>query len=125
MYTMLVLIKRGIKLLTTMKRYPCNEFISNQRLDIIHTGEINLIILLTYIYFFSRYVSVIIFLSLFKMVGGEDMDPIDFKVDNPWASTSIFDFMFFCCPECDCKSHNKQEFVDHTFNYHSWVSWNL
>ena len=109
-----------------MRRYRCEEFNSKQRLDIIHTGEINLIFLLNYLYFFSRYVSVIIFLSSFKMVGGENMDPLDFKQDyNPWAATSIFDFMFFCCPECDCKSHNKQEFVDHTFNYHSWVSFNL
>ena len=54
------------------------------------------------------------------------MDFIDIKQDyNPWAATSIFDFMFFCCPECDCKSQNKQDFVNHTVNYHSWVSWNL
>ena len=54
------------------------------------------------------------------------MDSVDFKVDyNPWEATSIYEFRYFCCPECDCKSHNKQEFVDHTFNYHSWVSWNL
>ena len=54
------------------------------------------------------------------------MDFIDIKQDyNPWAATSIFDFMFFCCPECDCKSPNKQDFVNHTVNYHSWVSWNL
>ena len=54
------------------------------------------------------------------------MDFIDIKQDyNPWAATSIFDFMFFCCPECDCKSPNKQDFVNHTLNYHSWVSLNL
>jgi len=50
------------------------------------------------------------------------MDFIDIKQDyNPWAATSIFDFMFFCCPECDCKSPNKQDFVNHTVNYHSWA----
>ena len=60
------------------------------------------------------------------MVGSEYMDPIDFKVDyNPWEAASIYEFRYFCCPECDSKSHNKQEFVDHTFNYHSWVSSNL
>jgi len=56
------------------------------------------------------------------MVGSEYMDPIDFKVDyNPWEAASIYEFRYFCCPECDCKSHNKQEFVDHTYNYHSWA----
>ena len=113
-------------MLTAMRRYRCKEFISKQRLNNIHTGEINLIFLLNYLYFFSRHVSVIILLSSFKMVGSENMDPIDFKVDyNPWEAASIYEFRYFCCPECDCKSHNKQEFVDHTFNYHSWVSWNL
>ena len=54
------------------------------------------------------------------------MDFINIKEDyNPWAATSIFDFMYFCCPECDNKSQNKQDFIDHTINYHSWVSWNL
>ena len=113
-------------MLTAMRRYRCKEFILKQRNNNIHTGEINLIFLLNYLYFFSRHVSVIILLSSFKMVGSEYMDPIDFKVDyNPWEAASIYEFRYFCCPECDCKSHNKQEFVDHTFNYHSWVSCNL
>ena len=50
------------------------------------------------------------------------MDFIDIKEDcNPWAATSILDFSYFCCPECDSKSQNKQDFVDHTVNYHSWA----
>ena len=41
---------------------------------------------------------------------------------NPWKVSSIFDFNFFCCPECDRKSQNKQDFVDHASTYHAWVS---
>ena len=41
---------------------------------------------------------------------------------NPWAVSSIFDFNYFCCPECECKSHSKQDFVDHISAYHTWVS---
>ena len=41
---------------------------------------------------------------------------------NPWDVSSIFDFNYFCCPECDCKEQNKQEFINHATTYHSWVS---
>ena len=40
---------------------------------------------------------------------------------NPWKTTSIFDFQYFCCPECDIKSKNKHEFVDHASIYHHEV----
>ena len=43
--------------------------------------------------------------------------------DNPWKASSIFEFHYFCCPECDCKSHTKQAFVDHASTYHTWVSY--
>ena len=43
--------------------------------------------------------------------------------DNPWKASSIFEFQYFCCPECDCKSHTKQAFVDHASTYHTWVSY--
>ena len=42
---------------------------------------------------------------------------------NPWAVSSIWDFNYFCCPECDCKSQSKQDFVDHVSAFHTWVSW--
>ena len=51
------------------------------------------------------------------------MDAIAIKQDfNPWDVSSIFDFNFFCCPECEIKSQSKQDFVDHISSYHTWVS---
>ena len=38
---------------------------------------------------------------------------------NPWMVSSIFDFRFFCCPECHEKSKTKQEFVKHAYNFHN------
>ena len=53
-----------------------------------------------------------------------EMDSIDIKYDyNPWDVHSMYEFSYFCCPECDCKSQNIQDFVDHTANCHAWVSW--
>ena len=42
---------------------------------------------------------------------------------NPWSASSIFDFYFFCCPECDDKSKSKQDFVNHASAYHTGVSY--
>jgi len=43
--------------------------------------------------------------------------------NNPWNVNSIFDFCYFCCPECDWKVTNthtgKQEFVNHASIYHT------
>ena len=44
------------------------------------------------------------------------------KEDNPWEVSSLFDFNYFCCPECDSKSQNKQDFINHASNNHPWVS---
>ena len=38
--------------------------------------------------------------------------------ENPWSASSIFDFTYFCCPECDDKSKSKQDFVIHAFLNH-------
>ena len=38
---------------------------------------------------------------------------------NPWAVHSIYDFSYFNCPECDHKSQDKQDFVDHASFYHT------
>ena len=46
-------------------------------------------------------------------------------VSNPWDVASIYDFYYFCCPECDSKSQNKQDFVNHASNIHPWVSLKL
>ena len=42
--------------------------------------------------------------------------------DNPWKVSSIFDFHYFCCPECNNKSKSKQDFIGHASNYHTGVS---
>ena len=46
---------------------------------------------------------------------------------NPWIASSIFDFSYFCCPECDWKETNthfgKQDFVNHASVYHTLVSY--
>ena len=41
---------------------------------------------------------------------------------NPWDVSSIFNFTYYCCPECDWKDQNKQNFVNHAFTYHTSVS---
>ena len=38
---------------------------------------------------------------------------------NPWAVTSIHDFSFYCCPTCDHRSQDKQDFVDHAIFFHT------
>ena len=38
--------------------------------------------------------------------------------ENPWSVDSIYDFNYFCCPECDSKSRTKQEFVNHATSSH-------
>ena len=40
------------------------------------------------------------------------------SVENPWDVNSIYDFNYFCCPECDIKSKTKQDFVDHASSTH-------
>ena len=50
---------------------------------------------------------------------------VDTKASDPWEVASIYDFYYSCCPECDSKSQNKQEFVNHASNIHPWVSLKL
>ena len=45
------------------------------------------------------------------------------KQANPWDVASIFEFNYFCCPECDCKLQLKQDFINHASFHHPWVSW--
>ena len=44
------------------------------------------------------------------------------KVGNPWDLHSIYDLSYFCCPECEFKHQDKQDFVSHASNNHPWVS---
>ena len=47
---------------------------------------------------------------------------MDLKEGNPWDVVSMFDFVYFCCPECDIRTQSKQEFVSHASTDHPWVS---
>jgi hypothetical protein len=50
---------------------------------------------------------------------------------NPWAVSSIFEFNYFCCPECDFstrsdfKTDSIQEFINHAISHHPWVSYRV
>ena len=41
------------------------------------------------------------------------------EIGNPWAVNSIHDFSYFCCPDCEHKSQDKQSFVDHALYFHT------
>ena len=56
------------------------------------------------------------------------MDPMTVngvKDFSPWDVISIYEFNFFCCPECDGKSRSKQEFINHASISHPQVSQRL
>ena len=40
------------------------------------------------------------------------------SINNPWNVPSIQDFLFFCCPECDSKVKNSQDFINHALLLH-------
>ena len=46
-----------------------------------------------------------------------ELEPI-VSLKNPWAVDSLDNFSFYCCPECDIRSQNKQEFINHAFLKH-------
>ena len=56
-------------------------------------------------------------------------NPLSHKSWNPWAVSSIFEFNYFCCPEChfstrsDFKTESIQEFINHAASHHPWVSY--
>ena len=37
---------------------------------------------------------------------------------SPWDVTSLDDFLFYCCPECDSKHVTKPKFISHAFKQH-------
>ena len=37
---------------------------------------------------------------------------------HPWELSSLYDFQFFCCPECDYKVQERQYFVNHAYWTH-------
>ena len=38
---------------------------------------------------------------------------------NPWNFESIEDFHFYCCPECDTKTKESQDFMNHAVQHHA------
>jgi hypothetical protein len=43
------------------------------------------------------------------------LDSLKVELVNPWAVSSLFEFSYFTCPECEVKSQRKQDFIDHVF----------
>ena len=41
---------------------------------------------------------------------------------NPWDVSTIEDFLFYCCPECEDKSTSMNNFVHHALSKHPVVS---
>ena len=52
----------------------------------------------------------------------EQNNKLENSIHPLWLATSIYDFYHFCCPECDEKTQDKQEFVNHASAYHKGVS---
>ena len=49
----------------------------------------------------------------------EDQEQHYVSHNNPWSVNSIYDFSYFCCPECeDSKWEFKQDFVNHALSTH-------
>ena len=40
------------------------------------------------------------------------------KMENPWTG-DLDKYLFYCCPECDEKSENKDLFIGHAVTSHS------
>ena len=38
--------------------------------------------------------------------------------NNPWSVTTLEEFQFYCCPECDVKDHSRESFVKHAIKKH-------
>ncbi len=44
---------------------------------------------------------------------------------NPWQGDTLLTFCFFCCPECDFRSHSEEPFQSHAIECHPQVRVNL
>ena len=40
------------------------------------------------------------------------------ETSNPWNVTSLDDFLFYCCPECDNRTVTKNDLIKHALNNH-------
>ena len=53
----------------------------------------------------------------------EELENFDLEKENPWAiSTTLKDFLYFCCPECDDKKQSEISFVAHALLKHPKAS---
>ena len=37
---------------------------------------------------------------------------------NPWHVPNLEEFLYYCCPECDIKTKEHQEFYEHAIEVH-------
>ena len=40
------------------------------------------------------------------------------ELHNPWNVSNLEEFLYYCCPECDCKNKDKEDFVNHVVISH-------
>ena len=67
-----------------------------------------------YICHFERYSNTTIVLSFLGMCHNfEFADKY-----TPWNVTSLDDFLFYCCPECENRTVTKGDFIQHAVNHH-------
>ena len=50
-----------------------------------------------------------------------EKDELDLK-HNPWSVTTIDEFLYFCCPECDNKTQSRALFINHAYLHHPRVN---
>lgn len=46
---------------------------------------------------------------------------VEKELSNPWDVTSLNKFIYYCCPECDHKSKDCDNFVEHAIFEHKQV----
>ena len=56
--------------------------------------------------------------SIFSTLAGMFETEFEEKF-NPWNSSSLDDFLYYCCPECDNKTKTKGDFLQHAKTTHS------
>ena len=47
-----------------------------------------------------------------------ESEDINSDMINPWSCQSLYDYLYFCCPECESKCQMKQDFVNHAILEH-------
>ena len=47
------------------------------------------------------------------ILDGQSINPV-----NPWAVMNAEVFLYYCCPECESRFHDFQEFENHALDHH-------